>query len=89
MLFEEFQDGYSMDGHLKYLGGMIKANLGLHFALKTPHQFYAQEKIWVGRCCLKNSKMAVFDLIYYKSSRCMMPPLKFLLKRIYELEEVV
>ena len=33
--------------------------------------------------------MAVYDLIYHKSSRCMMPPIKFLLKRIYELEEVV
>ena len=33
--------------------------------------------------------MAVYDLIYYKSSHCMMPPIKFLLKRICGLEEVV
>ena len=59
MLLEEFQDGYFVDSHLGYLNGMIKAILGLHFALMTPHQFSAREKIWVGRCCLKNSKMAV------------------------------
>ena len=33
--------------------------------------------------------MAVYDLFHNKYSRCMMPPIKFLLKRIYELEEVV
>ena len=44
MLFEEFQDDYSMDGHLRYLGGMIKANLGLRFALKTPINFMLKRK---------------------------------------------
>ena len=44
MLFEEFQDDYSMDGHLRYLGRMIKANLGLHFALKTPINFILKRK---------------------------------------------
>ena len=39
MLFEEFQDDYSADGHLWYLSGMIKAILGLHFALKAPISF--------------------------------------------------
>ena len=34
-------------------------------------------------------EMAVYDLIYYKSSRCMMTPIKFLLKRICGLEEAV
>ena len=57
---------------------MIKAILGLHFSLKTP--INAQEKIWVGRCCLKNSKMAVNDLIYFKPPCCMIPPIKFQLK---------
>ena len=45
MLFEEFQDDYSMDGHLRYLGGMIKANLGLLFALKTPINLCSRENI--------------------------------------------
>ena len=34
-------------------------------------------------------EMAVYDLIYYKPSRCMMTPIKFLLKRICGLEEAV
>ena len=60
MLFEEFQDDYLVDGHLGYLSGMIKAILGLYFA-----QFYAQEKIWVGGCCLKSSKMAVESMAIF------------------------
>ena len=44
MLFEEFQDDYSMDGHLRYLRGMIKTNLGLHFALKTPINIMLKRK---------------------------------------------
>ena len=44
MLFEEFQDGFFVDSHLGYLNGMIKAILGLHFALKTPHQFYCSRE---------------------------------------------
>ena len=36
MLFDEFQDVYSVDSHLSYLNGMIKAFLDLHFASKTP-----------------------------------------------------
>ena len=31
--------------------------------LEDSHQFNAQEKIRVGICCLKNSKMAVYDFI--------------------------
>ena len=42
----------------------MKANLGLHFALKFPIKIYAQEKIAVERCCVKNSKMAVYNCIY-------------------------
>ena len=44
MLFEEFQDYYLVDGHLGYLSGMIKAILGLHFALKTPISFMLKGK---------------------------------------------
>ena len=44
MLFEEFQDDYLVDGHLGYLSGMIKAILGLHFALKTPISFMLKRK---------------------------------------------
>ena len=44
MLFEEFQDDYSVDGHLWYLSGMIKAILGLHFALKNPISFMIKRK---------------------------------------------
>ena len=44
MLFEEFQEDYSMDGHLWYLGGLIKANLGLRFALKTSINFMLKRK---------------------------------------------
>ena len=33
MFFEEFQNDYSVDGYLWYLSGMIKAILGLRFAL--------------------------------------------------------
>ena len=44
MLFEEFQDDFPMDGHLWHLDGMIKAILGLHFALKTPIDFMLKKK---------------------------------------------
>ena len=44
MLFEEFQDDNLLDGHLRYLSGMIKAILGLHFALKTPICFMLKRK---------------------------------------------
>ena len=45
MLFEELQDDYSVDGHLWYLSGKFKVNLGLHFALKTPISFMLRENI--------------------------------------------
>ena len=35
------------------------SNAGSPFCLEYSHQFSAQEKIWVWRCCLKNSKMDV------------------------------
>ena len=44
MLFEEFQDDYLVDGHLRYLSGMIKAILGLHFALKAPISYMLKRK---------------------------------------------
>ena len=44
MLFEEFQNNYSVDGHLWYLSGMIKAILGLNFALKAPISFMLKRK---------------------------------------------
>ena len=44
MLFEKFQEDYTMDSHIWYLGGMIKANLGFHFALKTPINFMLKRK---------------------------------------------
>ena len=44
MVFEEFQDDYSVDGHLWYLSGMIKAIQGLQFALKTPISFMIKRK---------------------------------------------
>ena len=44
MLFEEYQDGYLVNGHLRYLNGMIYAILGLHFALKTPINFLLKRK---------------------------------------------
>ena len=44
MLFEEFQDDYSVDGYLWYLSRMIKAILGLHFALKAPISFMLKRK---------------------------------------------
>ena len=44
MLFEEYQDGYIVDGNLCYLNGMIQAMLGLHFALKTPINFLLKRK---------------------------------------------
>ena len=44
MVFEEFQGDYLVDGHLGYLGGMIKAILGLHFAWKTPINFMLKRK---------------------------------------------
>ena len=34
-------------------------NSGSPFCLEDSHRFYTQEEIWVGRCCLKTSKMAV------------------------------
>ena len=35
------------------------SNSGSPFCLEDSYQFSAQEKIWVWRCCLKKSKMAV------------------------------
>ena len=66
---------------------------------KTFHQVFAQEDIWFGRrCWLKNSKMTVVlgnlwyangMICYFWGSCCLKPSIKFLLKRIYGLEEDV
>ena len=34
-------------------------NKHLAYLADAYHQIFAQEDIWFGRCCLKNSKMAV------------------------------
>ena len=39
------------------------SNSGPPLCLEDSHQMNAQEKIRVGICCLKNSKMAVYDFI--------------------------
>ena len=44
MLLEEFQNNYSVDGYFWYLSGMIKAILGLCFALKTPINLMLKKK---------------------------------------------
>ena len=48
-LFEDFQDGCLVHGHLWYLNGMIWAIQGLPFCLDASHQVSAQEDIWFGR----------------------------------------
>ena len=63
------------------------------------HQVSAQENIWVGRSCLKNSKKAVYCMtifcIWVEWKKHIWVsfwpdyPIKFLLKRINGLEEVV
>ena len=63
------------------------------------HQVSAEEYLWFGRCWLKNSKMAAYIVLgnlWYangmilavsKPPCCTKPSTKFLLKRIYGLEE--
>ena len=87
-MFEEFQDDFTVDGHLWYLSGMIKAILGLHFGLKAPISFMFKRKDGLEDVVWRIPRW-LFMILFIMSSCCMMPPLKFLLKRIYELEEVV
>ena len=77
---------------------LIYENCSSHSKFILPgvsHQVSAQEDIWFGRWCLKNSKMAVqcwtlfAILIQWFQIFCVtyLPHIKFLLKRIYGLED--
>ena len=62
------------------------AILSLHVARRIPLSFCLEQQ-WVGICFVLISEWN--DFIYSETPRCMMHPNKFLLKRIYGLEEVV
>ena len=90
MLIEEFQDYRWVHGHLLCVNGVILVILSLPKAWRIPPSFCSIGYMGWKRCCLKNKKMSVnFLTIFFESPGCMMHSIKFLLKRIYGLEEVV
>ena len=97
-LFEKFHKGCLLHDHLLYLSGMKEAYLSL-FLTWLSNQVSAQENKCVGRSCLKNSIKVVYCMtifcIWVEWKKHIWVsfwpdfPIKFLLKRIYGLEEVV
>ena len=58
VLFKEQQSGCLVLDHLLLLNGMLYL-FWISMLHDAFHQVSAQENIWVGRSCLKNSKKAV------------------------------
>ena len=88
-----------MHGHLLCVNGMILAILSFSKARRIPPSFLSIEYMGWKRCCLKDNKMPVkfwtifdfwMDFFYFSWVSILHDaPIKFLLKRIYGLDEVV
>ena len=97
MLFEEFQDGCLVHDHIWYLNGRISAILCNLYACCLPSSFCSRgymvckmlvEEFQDGCLVLGNLSYANgMILAVSESPCCMKPSIKFLLKRIYGLEE--
>ena len=85
MLFEEFQDGYLVHGHLWYLNGKILAILSLKRALSF------EDVVWRIPWGLSSAWPSLVsecnDLSFWLN--WLMPTIKALPKRTYSLEDVV
>ena len=60
LLFEEYQDGYFVDGVVIFdIWIELFKLFWVSMLPDASHQVSAWDNIWVGRCCLKNIKMSV------------------------------
>ena len=94
MLSEEYQDCCLVIGHLWYLNKMVLYILSLHvawFLLKRALRFWRKKLFeeFQDSCIVHGHLWYLNEMIWAIQGLCfaLMPPIKFLLKRIYGMEE--